>query len=476
MVLFVGAIIAYRIFTKEPEVSLDNVATCLPAPVENYRAASSAIRRNPGDVDLYFDVSGGMAGYVANSPNAIGNLASLTRNFTRSSLYSAGGGEVDYYKFGEYRFNRAEPEAPEQFEDPAAFARPAIYTDSETRIADLLEWVLHSRESEGSGALSVIVTDLMLDDREAIDAFEASVGGSLRTMIVEEGLSVGILAVRVPFNGRIFVGTEAVSASISDRPLVILLIGTPYQVRTYFEYLDTAEITPFSADTAVSDRSFALFGLEAGSIVLGEPALSGVSTGFIARPIQTRIPGAEGIQSYVFDAERADAADEGGLLLSVEADAGVADFEVIGNQPLWEGWVWRLDPTMLDAEGCESGAAWTSVGALPPGGGSVSGQTVNYTLTQDVLNQLGADREGTYLVQVVAGQRGIVNDHPAAAWMTEWSMDNSQLLQRLRASSGAQRTGVPGLEPLRRILLAELMIPGREEIERSATQVIIQSE
>lgn len=477
IVIAVAAVAAFfALFRSGDPADLSKIATCLPGSVAETRASSAALQRNLGDLVVYLDASGGMAGYAAGLPNAIGNLATIARGYTQSSLYAEGSkGTVSFRKFGEYRFNPAEPTAPAAIEDTAAFARPGAYTEQDSNIADLLDWIKHER-STGSAPLSVIVTDLMLDDKQAADQFETSVGGSLRNMIIKDDLALGIMSVRAPFDGKIYVGTTAIQTSLADRPLVIMLIGSPYQVRSFYEYLGTTEAAPFSDNTPQSDRAFALFGLKAGSIVLAEPSAEGVSRAFSQLPAKTRIPGADDIASVRFKASAEERDPKSGMLLKLEANAGVADFEVIGNTPVYSASVWKLDKNNLTASKCKSGAAWLNVGGLPPSGWKVDGQDVTYRLTADEMKQAGLAAEGLYMVELVAGQQGVVKDHPAAAWLQDWSMDNDQIIARLSRGGGATRIGVPGLEPLRRILLAELTMPGSEKIKRTATHLIIETE
>lgn len=476
----IGGGAAYKISSDNGRAVTSQSVSCLPSPVAAVRARSAAIPRTPGNLQVFFDASGGMAGYVASHPNAIGNLNSLARNFVNSNYYRSGKqGKVQFHRFGEYRFDANAPTPPEIVNDPNAFAKPSPYTEKDTRIADLLRWIVHQRKATSKAAehpLSIIVTDFMLDDREAVDDAEASVGGALRNMVIKDGLAVGIMAVRVPFDGKIFVDGKTFQASLPARPLVILMIGEPYQVRTFYEYLDTSEARPFSSGTPVSDRDFALFGLEAGSISLFDAGLSGISNGFSLRPPRTRIPGTAGIPAFSFDAAAAKSGAKGGVKIEMRADAGVADFEVIGNEPLSESAIWKIDPSAIEAKSCASGAAWTSVGSLPLRGWSKSGQQLTYTLDAAGMAEAGIEGEGIYMIQLLAGQRGVVDDHPAAAWMREWSTSNADLAQRLGGGAGAERVGIPGLEPLRRMLLTELTIPGREAIERSASQFIVQSE
>jgi hypothetical protein len=477
IVVAVAALAAFFAFFRLSDVpDMGKVATCLPGSVAETRARSSALQRNLGDVVVYLDASGGMAGYTAGLPNAIGNLTTIARDYAQSSLYPKGKkGKVTFRKFGEYQFDAAAPAAPAAIQDIDAFARPAAYTEKDSRIADLLKWIKNER-STGTAPLSVIVTDLMLDDKQAADQFETAVGGALRNMIIEDDLALGIMAVRVPFSGKIFLGPTTIEASLGDRPLMIMLVGNPHQVRRFYEYLSTTQAAPFSDETPQSDRAFALFGLEAGSIVLAEPSTEGVSRAFSQLPAKTRIPGADDIPSVRFDPSAEEKDEKAGMQLTLAANAGVADFEVTGNTPVYSASIWKLEKSNLTPPKCKSGAAWLNVGGLPPSGWKVDGQNVTYRLTANEMEQAGLAVEGLYIIELVAGQQGVVKDHPAAAWMQDWSMANPEIVERLTRSSGATRIGVPGLEPLRRILLAELTMPGSEKIKRTAVHLIIETE
>ena len=479
-VVFFGVFAAWKYFNGGAEGPKLGSAPCLPREVVAVRANSMAAVRSPGNVKVYFDASGGMSGYVAQAPNAVGNLTTLVGNFSQSSLYASGlPGKVEFHRFGEYRFDPGKPIAPELVKDPKAFAKPGLYTENNTNIADVLHWIQSDRAAEGKSgqhSLSLVVTDFMLDDQDATDDFEASVGGVLRKMVIEDGFAVGILSVRVPFNGKIFIGGQTFQANVSDRPLVILMIGDPYQVRSFYEYLNTSETAQFSAKAPSGSRGFSVFGLEPGAISLARANLDGVSTGFSARPARTRIPGAEQVQSFTYDADTARSGAKGGVTITLKANDGVKDFEVIGNEPIWDSAIWKLAPSGANSTGCKTGTAWTRIGSLPAASWQTNGQTLTYSLDAAAMKRIGMDQKGVYLIQSLAGQQGITENHPATAWMGEWSMGNAELAQRLRANRSAARMGVPGLIELRNILLTELRMPGRSKIKRTAGQLIIETE
>ena len=461
-------------------VAVSGNEPCLPPEVAAVRSNSPAVSRTPGNLKVYFDASGGMAGYAATAPNALGNFSTLAGNFVQSSLYQAGAtGKVTFYKFGEYRFDPKQPASPPAVADPQPFARASAYNEADTNLADLLRWVQHDRDPKArpqDRTLSIVVTDLMLDDREAVDDFEASVGGLLRKMVGESGLAVGFLSVRVPFNGKIFVGGQAFGASLNDRPLMFLIIGDPYQVRSFYEYLRTSEAAPFADRGGVTSRtSFAIFGLEPASIALYDARLTGVSTGFSTRPLRLRVPGAETLQSFTFNADSMKAGALGGLELALQANSGVEPFEVVGSKPLWESAVWKLSPQGANAGSCKAGTAWVRVANLPPAGWKQTGQTLTYSLDATTMKRVGLSERGVYLVQFLAGQENDFSSSAAADWMKASSMSNAEIARQLSGSRTAQ-IGVPGLEQLRNVLITELELPGNKAIKRAAAQIIIQSE
>lgn len=477
------AIAAAAYFLLTPNTRTDQVgpvADCLPASVRDAETANLASTRPPGDLNVYVDASGGMRGYAsAGTPNALGNLMSLSLNFTKSSNYAPSApGTTRFFRFGDYRFDPKSPEAPALVETAEQLARPAAFNEENTRLADVLRWIEHRHDKAGDGAdpLSIVVTDLMLDDREAVDAFEASVGGALRNLMIDEKLSVGLLAVRVPFDGNVFVGDAALRAAVPDRPLIILMIGDPFQVRAFYDYLDTSEIAPFSSDTALTNRRFALFGLEASAIADAAPQLSGTGSGFSSRSFSLDVPGTQDLKKFSFRPGAADEDSKARLRVRLDAGANKESYEVIGDEPVSVGFVWQLDEAAFDPAACNPQQVWSHYARLGPDRALSKGQQAVYSLGPDEMEAAGMDRKGTYLVQMIAGQRGLVREHEAVEWMGEWSDTNDRLTSRLRQSETTRGLGVPGLQPLRNILLAELLIPGREEIERSSAQFVIRTE
>ena len=239
---------------------------------------------------------------------------------------------------------------------------------------------------------------------------------------------------------------------------------------------DTSEIAPFSSDTALTNRRFALFGLEASAIADAAPQLSGTGSGFSSRSFSLDVPGTQDLKKFSFRPGAADEDSEARLRVRLDAGANKESYEVIGDEPVSVGFVWQLDEAAFDPAACNPQQVWSHYARLGPDRALSKGQQAVYSLGPDEMEAAGMDRKGTYLVQMIAGQRGLVREHEAVEWMGEWSDTNDRLTSRLRQSETTRGLGVPGLQPLRNILLAELLIPGREEIERSSAQFVIRTE
>ncbi|WP_164117580.1 hypothetical protein [Sphingorhabdus sp. Alg239-R122] len=480
LVLAVGAG-AFYFFNSSDEEIAETAQQCVPAQVSSILGINGAVKAAPAKINIYFDGSGGMAGYVSpslGSANAIGNLISATRNFTQSGLYQNGQGEIVFRSFGT---KVSDPIAqPESFARPAAYRCPQGGCDNqETRIDTLLRHI-NAERRQGNAArteLNIIVTDLMLDNKDAVDSFEASVGGQLRTAVIEENLAVGIMGVRTGFNGNIYHEGRRFNAKVR-RPLVLLMIGQPKHVRAYRDYLQTSEIPGFSKTSAdQGDMAFALFGQEAGAMQLTEPQVRKTGSGFA----KTRVTKDERLLALFgnlpqFGARKSDAAggEGAGLAMRLAANANVADYEITGNKPRYTSSVWRLNANMADNAACAPNALWSKTAALPSDGWIVEGQDVGYLLTMDRLDTSSMRSKGTYLVQLVAGQSGLAVPHEAAAWMDDWAMAPEQITSNL--TSGKPGIGAPGLSRLRRILETELDTKGRDSIPRSATHFILRVE
>lgn len=451
---------------------------CLPIGAKQIWLRNREIVRMPGSIQVYYDASGGMQGYVTGGSKVFGNLASQAENFSRSSAFKDSPVNVEFRTFGEYNFVADAPVPPALAASKEALSSAATYKENDTKIADLLGWVIASTKSAPSGQkpLSIVVTDLMLDDKEATDDFAASVGGRLQDIAIRERLAIGFLGVKVPFDGPVYVAQngdeQEFDADLRTRPLMILMIGDPHHVRSFYEYLQGTEgIPPFSADTPVSNHGFSLFSLDASEVIRGSLSSAVLDSGFEPVSGAAELPpsvSAAQLSTYSF-ASSTDEDAEGGLGIKLEADADLEPYEVVGNDPIWASDIWRLRSD-FSAEDCDNNRAWDPLKSLP-GPVESSGNTLSYTLNADAMGKLRL-RPGTYLFLAAAGRKGLTLDNSQSEWMREWSMSNGQVTQNL-ANSSRREIGTPGLDALRSKLLTELMVPQRENVWRSASQFII---
>ena len=455
---------------------------CLPPAVETVLAAERDVKAAPAQVNIYLDGSGGMAGYVSDelgTVNIVGNLISAARNFTQSAAYTdQPQGNLVFRSFGE--------KVGDPIETPEIFARPDAYRcpqggcdNQETHIDTLLRTINAERKAakgKAASELNVIVTDLMLDNPAAADSFEASVGGQLRTALIENNLAIGIMGVKTGFSGTVYYQGQKFTRNLR-RPLVMIMIGQPKHIRAFYDYLTASGIPDF--DPAVGDdrMAFALFGQEPGTMQVAEPRLLGTDTGFS----RTRLSDDTALQARLGDLPQftADPAADGaepdtGLAIEMAANASVAPYEIIGRVPRYAAQIWRLNAGAIKSPACAPSVLWTRIGALPNTGWIVKGQEIGYLLSMKQLESSALRNPGTYLVQTVAGQTGLQTPHPASAWMDAWSMPPEAI--RAGLQQGAPYIGAPGLAPLRAILENELKAGGRDTIPRSASHFVLQTQ
>ncbi|MGJ8563100.1 MAG: hypothetical protein ACSHXY_06055 [Alphaproteobacteria bacterium] len=132
---------------------------------------------------------------------------------------------------------------------------------SETRLDDLLSRI----SSDPKAPLSIIVTDLWLDNDNVFDQRSLSLSRPLRE-IMASGNAIGVVGVRAPYSDIVYDipvsgGKQPLpSGRVKERPFFILLIGTPSEVLGAREMLFR---DVFAADEGATggnvDARFALY-------------------------------------------------------------------------------------------------------------------------------------------------------------------------------------------------------------------------
>lgn len=109
---------------------------------------------------------------------------------------------------------------------------------SETRLDGLLKQISES----DNAPLSVVVTDLWLDNNDLLDSRSLSLSRPLRD-IMSSGKAIGIIGIRAPYSSEVYDvpvsgSTQTIrSGIVSERPFFILLIGKPSEVLGFKDML-----------------------------------------------------------------------------------------------------------------------------------------------------------------------------------------------------------------------------------------------
>ena len=121
-----------------------------------------------------------------------------------------------------------------------AASRMAFYQDAPLSWKTRMDQVLRTAEA---GVFTVVVTDLFQDESD-----EVSVVASLKEVTFNQRVSVGVLAVKAPFDGVVYdIGPGSSAAPYKgQRPLYALLVGRPADILHYVKQLSA--LGGFDAD------------------------------------------------------------------------------------------------------------------------------------------------------------------------------------------------------------------------------------
>jgi len=148
------------------------------------------------------------------------------RSLVTQSLANAvlGSGEVVYYQL-----STDVPGGVRQVNDKMRAADSDFYAKGDTRLETAID-------SAKAGRLTVVITDLFQTNADM-----NAVSERLARRVLREGYAVGVFAVRLPFQGRIYdLGIDGRSFTFDgERPLYGLILGESGAVARYFEGLRT---------------------------------------------------------------------------------------------------------------------------------------------------------------------------------------------------------------------------------------------
>ncbi len=203
--------------------SSDAVDKDCPLPIQASIAHDPAPPTSGGQVNVFFDGSGSMIGYIREpkQPRLERAYTELVRGLPFQ--LQRVGTEVRYHRFA----RTIRPLNPQEL---SGISQPSFYQcppgtqgcdNQESRIASVLSTV----NSAADGTLFVIVTDLFLTETELTASGAAALQLPL-AQILESGKAIAIIGVRSSFNGVIFdLPSGGRYANASQRPFYVILVG-----------------------------------------------------------------------------------------------------------------------------------------------------------------------------------------------------------------------------------------------------------
>ncbi len=379
-------------------------AACLPPglPVSGTPPQSSPA------MEVYLDGSYSMVGYADGATGSLrpmGDALAVLDNFSASRRLPS-----RYYRFGKAI-------APLQGAAQAVeFARPGPYRcgrcdNQESRI----DLVLNTIRDQRTRSLSVVITDLWLDDTAFSGSAQVALGIPL-TDILRQGRSIAVVGLQAPYKGRIYdmPGGHPYDGA-SERPLFAVIIGTRAEVGAVVRAMATSGSPSFTPQRL----RYALFSTEpvdpwrAGRAPLragGAGAQEGAALPEMISP---------GLQQFRYRV------GTGSQIAGVlDASQGIPPAAVWAGPLAGSTRVWVLQD-QGGLKSCRSGTwapfsplrqAWRGVGGAP--------RSAQFVFSDQTAGVLAPGR--SYLVAGVLGPSALQMPNPAAQWMRDWSFDADQ--------------------------------------------------
>ena len=207
---------------------IEILSSCLPSIPE---AVVETLPSKPSKVDVFLDTSVSSTNFgKTNLDTAYRDVLGFLREEADSSA------EVKLYGFAK----NVAPLTTAQL-NAAARGQSAICQRcgfSETRLDSLLKQI----SVNDNAPLSIVVTDLWLDNNDLLDSRSLSLSRPLRD-IMSSGKAVGIIGIRAPYSSEVYDvpvagSTKTIrSGIVSERPFFILLIGKPSEVLGFKDML-----------------------------------------------------------------------------------------------------------------------------------------------------------------------------------------------------------------------------------------------
>lgn len=413
MSLVACAVLALQACGSEPSGDDGQVetaaATCLPANSSLANSPAEQVKR-ASKLALYIDQSQSMSGFnqgASRSVRAIGDL--LTLIVDRASDYD----EARFHVFG-----KSISEIPAT--EVASYGGTVPYNcrncdNQESR----LDAVLNAALASGDDTVSLILTDLWLDNASLTSSPEIALGQPLRKAL-QNGISVGVIGVMAPFNGAVYdvpgVGTYR---GAKELPLYVLAIGPEEDIANFQITLRQSGGPAFAAGR----MHYSLFSKEPNNPNI-PGRLKAIGAG-ATNSLFNESPTLRQIDQYTLDIDVAKA-QNGRLGKTVDLNGTLRDGLVWRGELAEYTNAWRLN-TDADLGACGS-STWTKLDGikglweLRP-----DGESATFSFGEGIQRQL---RPGnTYYLETHVGSTELAVPNAANDWMRKWSLDETNAPQ-----------------------------------------------
>ena len=394
-------------------------AACFPPDARPWIAATP--QTAPGHADpggpmkLFIDGSASMAGFIAGGTGEDRPFADLVR------LLPALDG-IDHHAVSAARFDRRMHDVPmaqlSAMEGAAAYLCPRTAPDcdrNESHLADPLDAI--AAERTGAGALSLVLSDLWLDDRTLRTSGTAALARPLDA-ILESGRAIAVYGFESPYAGRIAdlpSGRRDVTAR--RHPFYLIAVGPTARLAALDAALATSASPAIARAFASGRVGRALFTPEprAGELADDRPLVAQGAKS-LAETTFLKVRAGVGVQQFALDRSAA-------LRAAIAKPEPGAVWRGIPANAFRPGAVWRGPVTgttavyRLVSERCDA-RDWQPLS--PMRGGWSGGASPGFTLDPANAARLPT---GDYLLVGRALRVSLDQPNRATAWMRDWSFD-----------------------------------------------------
>lgn len=420
-------------------------ASCLP-PESALVSASRDKEFSPAsELNVFIDGSQSMAGFNAGVTGDLRPLGDLL------AIIGGRGSEAqraNYFAFGK-SIRPISSESAQRYGTSNPFN--CVNCDNQE---SRLDAVLQKVASADPQSLSLIVTDLWLDNKAFAGSPQVALGQPLRAAL-QQDRAIGVIGISAPFKGAVYdvpgVGTYRGATSL---PLYVIAVGREGDVAAFHEALEQSGGPSFRPDR----MNFSLFSAAPhSSLVAGQ--LKAVGAGVSQQP-SIGVDPISGVAQYLLEQGLADG--QGGRL------GRTFNAAQLGKGRVWQGVqaertnVWRVvDRDALRS--CSKGAwqALSPIEGIWKARGSDGSAT--FSFGGEIAKRL---RPGNvYYLETRYGSNSLAVPNPANRWLREWSLEEANASALVEEGGPFKTLNLGDLTTILEKELARQLGDGREVIK-----------